>query len=241
MPYAGQMFGAFWPIFHPLFLVTLLSVVFNLLLGARFGGTVQFPLDYTVFILSGLVPWYTTLTVLGRAGMEIVSNANLVKQVVFPLEVLPIKGTIPSLTTYIAGVSFIICYVLITTGSLPWTYTLLPLLFILHFLMMIGIGLLLSSLGVYFRDLKDLVRLFVTAGVYLSPIIYIPNAVPSALKPIIAVNPFSYLIWAYQDVLYFSRFEHPWAWAILTFLSISIFYIGFYLFQKLKPFFGSVL
>jgi len=124
---------------------------------------------------------------------------------------------------------------------LPWTYVLLPALFLLQVFCMVGAAFHLSALGVYLRDLKDVMALSVTAGIYLSPVIYVPGAAPTILRPVIYLNPFSYMVWCYQDALYFGRFEHPWAWPIFALLSLGSFYSGFYLFQKLKPFFGNVL
>jgi lipopolysaccharide transport system permease protein len=239
--YAGQMLGGLWVIVHPLFLVSLLAVIFNFLFGSKFGGTAALPLDYTVYILSGLLPWQTFALVLGRSSLDVVGQANLVKQVVFPLEVLPIKGVMTSLVTLVVGLVFVLAYVLLTTGKLPWTYFLLGGLFILQMAWMCGAALLLSALGVYFRDLKDVMGLLVVAGVYILPVIYPPGAMPRLIRPVIYLNPFSYLVWCYQDVLYFGRFENLWAWPICIFLSLGSFYAGFYLFQKLKPFFGNVL
>jgi lipopolysaccharide transport system permease protein len=241
VPYAGQMLGSVWALGHPLFLVALLAIVFNFLFGSRFGGTFALPLDYTVFLLSGLVPWQTIAAVLGVAGTEITSNDNLVKQVVFPVEVLPIKGVITSLVTLGVGLLFLVVYVVFKTGSLPWTYVLLPIVVLLHILFMFGVALAISALGVFFRDVKDIMRLFVTAGIYVLPVIYIPRSLPGVLRPFIYLNPPSYMVWCYQDTLYFGRFEHPWAWPVFVALSLGAFFGGFAAFQKLKPFFGNVL
>ena len=241
VPYAGQMLGGFWAFGHPLFLVLLLTIVFNFMLGARFGGTAALPHDYTTYILAGLVPWQTFMSVLSRGCIEILGNANLVKQVVFPIEVLPIKGVLASLTTLVIGLVFLVGYTFVTTGGLPWTYALLPVLVVLQVLWMSGMAFLLSSLGVYFRDLKDMISVFVTASLYLLPIVYLPGAVPTVIRSVISLNPFSCMIWSYHDALYFGRFDHPWAWIAFVACSLGSFYGGFYLFQKLKPFFGNAL
>jgi lipopolysaccharide transport system permease protein len=241
MPYSGQVLGSVWALGHPLFLVALLAIVFNFLFGGRFGGTFELPLDYTVYVLAGLVPWQTFAFVLSTAGTDIVANDNLVKQVVFPTEVLPIKGVINSLTTLAVGSLFLVAYVLIKTGGLPWTYVLLPMVGLLQVTWMAGTALLLAAVGVYFRDVKDLMRLFVTAGIYLLPVIYLPRSLPGLLKPFIYLNPFSYMIWCYQDAFYFGRLEHAWAWPIYAALSVGGFYAGFFGFQRLKPYFGNAL
>ncbi|MBT4867870.1 MAG: ABC transporter, partial [Planctomycetaceae bacterium] len=61
------------------------------------------------------------------------------------------------------------------------------------------------------------------------------------LRPLLYLNPFSYLAWCYQDVCYYGRFEHPWAWPVLAILSLSTFLIGSRVFRTLKQNFGSVL
>jgi lipopolysaccharide transport system permease protein len=240
-PYAGEMLGGVWAILHPMFLVALLAWVFNFLLGARFGGTRELPLDYTTYILAGLVPWQSFMLVLARSGTEVVASANLVKQVVFPLEVLPVKTVVLSLPPMAIGIPFLMLYVLFTTGTLPATYALLPAVILLHLLWMLGVSFGLSALGVYFRDVKDVVTLFVTASIYLLPIVFTPGALPDGLRLVITFNPFSSLIWCYQDVLYFGRIEHPWAWLVTTVLSIVSFFGGYAIFRRLKPHFGSAL
>lgn len=235
------MLGSVWALVHPLFLVVLLTMVFNFLLGARFGGTRELPLDYTVFILSGLVPWQACAMALVRGSVEIVGNASLVKQVVFPLAVLPVKGALTPLVPLAVGLIFLTAYVLVRTHSLPWTYALLPLLVLLQALLMMGLSLAFSALGVFFRDLKDLIAIFVTAGLYILPVIFVPTAIPKALGPVIVVNPFSYLVWVYQDVLYFGRIDHPWAWLVFATGALASFYLGFAMFRKLQPFFGNTL
>jgi lipopolysaccharide transport system permease protein len=241
VPYAGQFFGALWTVGHPLFLAALLAVVFNYLVGARFGGSNPLPLDYTVFLLAGLLPWQTFATVLGTASSDVVSNENLVKQVVFPVEVLPVKGVINALPTLGVGLVFLLVYVLLTAGAVPWTFVLVPVLVLVQVVWMCGVALLLSATGVFFRDLKDVMRLFVAAGVYLLPVIYRPGFMPEVLRPLVVANPLSVMVWCYQDALYFGRFEHPWAWVAYPSFALVTFYGGFTLFQRLRPFFGNVL
>jgi lipopolysaccharide transport system permease protein len=73
------------------------------------------------------------------------------------------------------------------------------------------------------------------------PIVYLPEWVPPLFKPVIYVNPFSYMTWVYQDMLYFGRFEHPWAWLAFVVGSILVFAFGYRVFRRLKPHFSSAL
>ena len=239
--YAGQVFGVFWAVGHPVFMIGLYVFIFAVIFKQKLGGTVDMPLDYTAYLLSGMVAWTSVQESMIKSCTAITSNASLVKQVVFPLEILPVKGVLVSLFPQLVSLGFLIVYVLATHGSLPLTYLLVPLLILLQAMAMIGLAYLLSAIGVYFRDAKDVVQLFAVAGAYLVPVFYLPEWVPAVLRPLLYVNPFSYLIWCYQDALYFGRFAHPWAWAVTIVLSTAIFVLGYRVFRKLKPTLGSVL
>jgi len=106
---------------------------------------------------------------------------------------------------------------------------------------MLGLSFLLSAAGAYFRDIKDIVQVFTIMNMYLMPIFYLPMWVPQLFKPILYINPFSYMIWCFQDVLYFGGFEHPWAWLVFFTESMVIFIVGFSLFRRFKIVFGNVL
>lgn len=239
--YAGQAFGLLWAIGHPMFMIGLYVFIFAFVFKQKVGGTIEMPLDYTAYLLSGLVAWMSFQESMVKSCTAITGNAALVKQVVFPLEILPVKGVLASLFPQFVSLILLVVYVLLTNGSLHLTYLLLPILIVLQVMAMIGAAYILSPIGVYFRDIKDFVQLFATAGMYLMPIFYLPSWVPNLFKPLLYLNPFSYLVWCYQDALYYGRFEHPWAWIFNVTTSFAIFTIGYRIFRKLKPGLGNML
>lgn len=239
--YAGQVLGAFWAIGHPLFLMALYVFIFGYVFNMKIGGTYDLPLDYTVYILCGLIPWMAIQQSMSKACGALTGQANLVKQVVFPIEVLPTKAVLASFIPQIAGTVFLLGYVILKSGALPLTYLLLPVLVGMQLLVMLGIAFALSVTSAYLRDVKDLVQVFGTAGIYLMPVVYLPAWVPSIFKPVLYLNPFSYITWCYQDALYFGRFEHPWAWVVFGVGSVTAFATGYRLFRRLKPHLGDVL
>lgn len=239
--YAGQMLGKVWPVMHPLMLMSVYVFIFSVVFKVKIASEYQMPLDYTAYILAGLVPWLAFQEVMSKSSSLIVANSNLVKQVVFPVEVLPIKGVLSAMLPFAVSMAILIAYVLISSGGLLWTYIFLPALVFFQVLLMMGIAFMLSAAGAYFRDMKDLIQVFTIINLYLMPVFYLPMWVPALFKPILYINPFSYMIWCYQDVLYFGSIEHPWAWAVFISGSIFVFLAGFYLFRRLKVVFGDVL
>lgn len=239
--YAGQAFGVLWSVIHPMLMIGLYVFVFAFVFKTRIGGTREMPLDYTTYLLSGLVAWMSFQESMAKSCVAITSNAALVKQVVFPLEILPVKGVLVSLFPLLISILTLLVYVLVNHGSLPLTYLLIPVLIGMQIMAMIGIAYILASIGAYFRDIKDFVQLFTMAGVYLMPVFYLPAWVPKLFKPLLFANPFSYLIWCYQDALYFGRFEHPWAWMVAIPGSVTVFVVGYRVFRRVKGLLGNVL
>lgn len=239
--HVASVLGPFWTIGHPLFLMAVYVFVFAVVLQTRIGESVTFPFEYSVYILSGLIPWMAFQESMNKSCASIVANPSLVKQVVFPIAVLPVKGVIASFLTQLIASGFLIVYVLVSRGRLPWTYGLLPVLFFLQLLAMMGVGYLLAAVSVYIRDTKDVVQVFGLAGGYVMPIFYLPQWVPPLLQPLLYLNPFSYMGWCYQDVLYFGRIEHVWAWPAFSLLSVISFYGGYRLFRRLKTSFADFL
>jgi lipopolysaccharide transport system permease protein len=239
--YTRQVLGSVWAIGHPLIHVCVFIFLFQVVLKQRMGGTVELPLDYVAYLLSGLIPWLAVQESLGKGSTVITANANLVKQVVFPLEVLPVKSVLACFVTQLVGTLCLIIYVLIDHGDLPPTYALLPLLWVCQAVGMAGIVFAISALGVYVRDIKELVQVFSVVGVYLVPIVYMPDMVPEPIRPLLDFNPFSHMVWCFQDACYFGRFDHRPSWFIFPVGSVLTFLFGYSLFRKLQAHFGSVL
>ncbi|CAN5394017.1 ABC transporter permease [soil metagenome] len=239
--FVGQAFGNLWAIFHPLFLMGIYLFVFAFVFRTKLGGTYAMPLDYTTYILAGLIPWMSLQLNLAKSCSAITGSTSLVKQVVFPIEILPAKIVLATLFSQIVSIGILIVYVLAVYHYIPIMYTLLPFLVLMQLLGTIGLAFLLSSVCVFFRDLREFVTLYCIAGVFLLPITYLPAWVPPIFKPFLYLNPFSYLIWCYQDILYYGRFEHMFAWPVMIGGTLFIFMLGTYLFANLKSMFGDAL
>lgn len=239
--YVGQVFGKAWIFIHPLFLMGLYLFIFGWVFQSHIDENVEMPLNYTVYMLSGLIPWLSVLQFPGKSCAALLGYSNLVKQLVFPVEVLPIKVIYSSFITLLVGFAVLMLYVMTHYGLPHSTYFFLPVLIIFQAMMMIGLSFLCASLSVYFRDLKDVISIVLVVGIYLMPVVYLPQWVPNLFRPLLYLNFFSYMIWCYQDILYFGRFEHPCAWFIFCLGSVALFICGYRVFRFLKPHFGSVL
>jgi lipopolysaccharide transport system permease protein len=239
--HSGKTFGAVWGVLQPLLLFAVYAFVYGTVFNAKIGGTFEQPRDFTVYFLVGLVPWLTFLFVMAKAGGLIPGNVVLVKQVVFDLRLLPIALTLANLLPLLVGLGFIATYTLVVYEALPPSYVALPALVALQFLAMLGAAFVLSAIGAFFRDIGDFVQIAGVILIFLLPIVYLPSTIPDPFRPLLYLNPFSYMVWCYQDALYYGRVEHPAAWFVFAAWSGVLFVGGYRLFRRLRPHFGNVL
>jgi lipopolysaccharide transport system permease protein len=244
--YAQQAVGAAWAWLHPLLLMLLYVTVFNFIFAVRFGkdggaGVVDLPRDYTTYVLSGLVPWLFLQDVLGRGSDAIVAHRSFVKQMAFPVDVLPVKRALSSLPILFTGTLFLVLYQLVAFGSLPWTLLLWPLYAGLLVVLATGIVFLLGSVGVYWRDLREVISVFTTANLFLMPVLYLPGQAPKGLQVFFWLNPFSYPVWLHQDLMFYGRIEHPLAWVVLPAMAAGMLLFGLRIYKRLQPQFGDVI
>jgi lipopolysaccharide transport system permease protein len=237
--HVGQAGGALWVIVHPIVLFAVYAFLFTTVFKVRIGE--RGPSDYMVYLFAGLAPWLMTQDVLSRATGIMFANSTIVKKVMFPVEALVAKTIFAALK--VQGVLFVIviAYVIIVREEVPWTMALLPVFILLHVVLLWGLALFLSVMAPYFRDLSEFMRIFLVINIYLIPVMYVPNMVPEALRFVLVVNPFSHLIWCYQDLIYFQSIAHPVSWGVVAFISGGAVLLGSYVFIRLRSHLASVV
>ena len=238
--YAGNSLGLLWILIQPLATIAIYLSVFTLVFKVRIPDAANVEGGYPLYFLSGFVCWMALSDVLARAPTLVSTNAALVRQIVFPTQVLPIKSALAVILTQLVFLALVSAYGVLTIGPSPILAALMiacPLLFFFC----AGMASLLSALGVFVRDVKDFVSLLLTGGLFLTPVFYPPGAVEEPIASVIRYNPLSYPIYVFQDILFFQRVEHPMAWAIFATLSITLFIMGQLVFRSLKHLFGDAL
>lgn len=187
--YRESALGATWAVLNPLLMLAIYTFVFGFVLKSRWPGQGDNKVLFSITLFAGLIVHGVFAETASRSTTVISENANYVKKVVFPLEILPL--TMLGSAAFHAGLSLcllIIANALIGTG-IHWTVVLLPLVLLPVLLATSGLAWMLASLGVYLRDASQLVTFLVALLMYLSPVFYPLQSFPEQYRPLLYLNP----------------------------------------------------
>ena len=239
--YAGQVLGVAWAFLAPILTMTVYVVTFTFIFQSRL-GEIENPAAFTAYALAGLAPWLTMSDMLGRSVMVVVGNANLVKQIVFPVEVLPMKVVFATFPTLLIGLTAAVIASLVG-GLLDWQRlgVYLPAAIASYFLFLAGLAYLVSSFGVFLRDLKDIITFLLGIGLFLNPIIFPPGGAPDWLQASFNYNPLANMFFCFHYAIVGGVDPPNQAWIVFPVFSVVLFMLGWRAFRFLKPAFGNVL
>ena len=144
--YAGSKLGIWWAVIIPLLLAGSINLVFT----RAFNVNVK---HYTLFVLSGIIPWLFFSNALMEAVNSFTGNASLIKQSIFPREFIPIASIAGNLLNFLVGFIFLLPLFIIVNYKVLFMAGFLIILIICYFLFIVGIGFLFSTINVFFRDL----------------------------------------------------------------------------------------
>jgi lipopolysaccharide transport system permease protein len=231
--YAGSALGFLWSFAPPLFQLALFTFVFSFVLRVRASELHDVP--FAIVLFAGLLPWTAVQEGVQRATTALTENANLVRKLRFPAELLVLSVVLTALLhEAIACAAFVV--VLVALGLLEWGG--LPLLLIalpLQALLTMGLGLLCASAQVFVRDFAPALGLGLMAWFYATPIVYPLSLVPEPWRGVLEWNPLTPLIGLYRQALLGGGLTLPSGTGLLAALSLILAVAGLRLFACLKP------
>ena len=240
--FAGAYFGIVWAFIQPMVTVAVYFVVFQLGLRVQPAAT-GYP--YICWLVSGIIPWFFFSDALPSASNCLLEYSYLVKKVVFKISILPIVKIISALFVHVFFVVFALilcaCY-----GYTPSLYTLQIIYYsICTFLLVLGLVYATSAIVIFFRDLTQIISIFLQVGVWLTPIMWDINMLSSHpwLIKLFKLNPMYYVVTGYRDSMlgHVGIWNHA-SWTIYFWVvTILLFGLGSVIFKRLKPHFADVL
>jgi lipopolysaccharide transport system permease protein len=241
--YRGSYLGLAWAIINPLVMLTVYTFVFSVFLKVRWEtGTEQTPTqEFALIIFSGLIPFTVFSEVINKSASLIASVPNYVKKVVFPLQIYPIVLLGSALLTSLISVVLVLVGNLVLLGTISKTLYLLPLAYLPLVLLSLGLGWFFASLGVYVRDLAQVMPVATQILLFISTIFFPASAVPKALKFLVNLNPLTTIVECFRQVLIWGS-PLPWvAWGIWTGLTALLAVGGYAWFMSTKKGFADLL
>lgn len=239
--YRGSMLGLFWSFINPLFMLAVYTFVFSVIFKARWGGSSGSRTEFALLLFAGLLVFNLFAECFNRAPSLISSNVNYVKKIIFPLEVLP--WVILGSALFHGMVSLLVwlgAYTLFQ-GPPHVTVLFLPLILLPFVFFIMGTSWVLASLGVYLRDISQIIGILTTVLMFMSPIFYPLSALPASYRPILYLNPLMPVIEQVRDVLFWGRPPNVPLLTAYTLFSLLVAWLGFVWFQKTRKGFADVL
>lgn len=239
--YKGSMLGIFWSLVTPIFMLAVYTFVFSVVFKARWGGGSDSKTEFALVLFAGLMIFNLFSECVGRAPGLILANVNYVKKVVFPLEVLPWVSMGAALFHFVVSLGVWLVAYLMMFGLPHWHVLLLPLVVVPFVLFVMGLSWALASLGVYLRDVGQIIGLVITVLMFLTPIFYPASSLPTVYQPLIFLNPLTPPIEMMRDLLYWGQLPNMIMLALYTAGSLTFAVLGFAWFQKTRKGFADVL
>lgn len=233
--YKGSVLGFLWTFVNPLLQFFVYTVVFSVILKN------DIP-KYYLFLFVALIPFLFFSSCLTGGATAVLNQKDMVKKIYFPREVLPISFVTTCFVNMLFCFVIVFAVVFISGVRLdPVGLLFLPLVMLVEYLMALGIAFITSAVTVYFRDLEYILGILAMLWMYMTPVMYAPDIVPEQIRPVFNLNPMTYIINAYRDILYYGK--RPDAMELLYgfLLGLALLAIGLVVFEKLKKHFVEEL
>jgi len=239
--YRGSFLGMFWSLFNPILMLVIYTFVFSVVFKARWSAGSDSKTEFALMLFAGLMIFNLFAECINRAPALIISNVNYVKKVVFPLEILPWVALGSALFHFLVSLVVWLVACLVLFGQLQATALLLPLIMLPLALFVLGVVWFLASLGVYLRDVSQIVGVLTSMLMFLSPIFYPISALPEEYRGLLEANPLTPAVEGARAVLFLGQQPDWLAWSGYCVGAAVICWAGFAWFQKTRMGFADVL
>jgi lipopolysaccharide transport system permease protein len=236
--YRGTVLGFFWSFFNPFLLMTVYTVVFGFIIQPHDPAFQGSPWLYALFLFCGVLPWTWFSSTMLESANVLMINGNLIKKILFPAEILPLVTVTSNLVNFLFGLPILLAFFPLLGKPFTPYMLFLPVVILVQFVFSLGLGLLISSLTVHFRDIKDILANFLTFWFFATPIVYPLTfgtiSKSGVLRTFLNFNPMTHIIGGYQSCLFYGELIH-WKKLGLTFLlGLLLFWAGYTVFDRLR-------
>lgn len=238
--YRGSFGGVMWSLAQPLFLLAVYTIAFGVILRTRWGDTGS-TANYALMLFSGLIIFNAFSECLNKAPVLITGNPNFVKKVVFPLEILSWVMVLTAICHALIGITVWLLGYMLLFGIPKPTAILFPVILLCFVPVLLGIGWLLSAIGVIVRDISQMTGMLSHTLLFLTPIFYSIDVVPSHLHNLFIINPLTFMVEQLRLVLFLGQIPSIKGLVFYFIISSLFAWLSLMLFRRLRPSFADMV
>ena len=230
--YLGSVIGIGWAVLLPAMQLSIYAALYTFIFRVRPSGLDEW--GYVLLVFSGLVPIMAFNEALTSSIASVSANKNLLLNTVFPAELIPLRSSVAAHFPHLFGlaITMVLGFVL---GRTDWKAVLLvPVCWILLLMFATGIGWVLSLLSLVAKDIQHGIGLILMVTTIISPFAYTPEMVPAAMKPLLFLNPLSYFVLTFQQLICYGNWPDFRVMGGAALLAMASFMSGYFFFQRAK-------
>ena len=239
--YKGSVLGVLWSLLSPVVMLTIYTFFFSVVFRSKWSLGSEGKFEFATVLFAGLIIFNFFAECITKAPSLIVGNVNYVKKVIFPLEVLSWVSIGSAAFNLVIGYIVLISFLVLSGMSIHWAVLMFPIVILPLVPIVAGLSWVLAGLGVFFRDINQMIGMFLTAMMFLCPIFYPISALPEYLMGYLYLNPLTFIVEQSRAVLIFGTMP-DWT-GLLTYLLVSflIAWLGLFAFNSMRKGFADVL
>ncbi len=230
--YKASFLGVLWSFINPLLQVVVYAIVFPYIMRIQTS-------NYLIFLICGIIPWTWFTNSITNGTTCVTNNANLIKKVYFPREILPISIVTSGLINFLISCLIIILFVIFGGVGLSWHLVFLPLIAIVQYIFSLALVFLLSAFNVYVKDVEYMVIFLLNLFFYATPILYSTEMFSGWFMWIFRLNPLAHIINAYRDIFYVHQVPQILNLLILLVGGLIVLILCYCVFKKLEKRFAE--
>ncbi len=235
--YKQTFLGVVWAVLQPVLTTVIFTIFFGNIARISSGD-----LPYSLFVFFGLVYWNFFSSALTSASNSLIENENIIKKAYFPKVILPISSVLTSTVDFLINFVLLLAFTLIN-GYIPsiWSILLVPLSLLIVATTACGLGLLLASLNVKYRDVRYVLPFFIQILIFLTPVIYPTDIVRPLGKLFLSLNPLTGVIESSRIILTQIGHFQPASLTIALLVSLFCFFVGLSYFKHTEKYFADLV
>lgn len=232
--YAGSAMGVFWNVLTPLMQILIFAIVFSQIMEVRLpraGGSNAF----AIYLCSGLLPWLAFSECVSRGTQSFLENATYLKKLPIPEQIFVAQNAVGATLSLGVSMSLLFMLTIGLKGEITWAWLVVPTVILLFQSFGFGLGLMLGSLNVFFRDIGQGLGIVLQMWMWLTPIVYVKEILPDLFQRLLVFNPVFPFIDSLQGIIVSGLWPARWHWGLMTWWAFISPLAGYLILRKLKP------